>query len=431
MRQLLTDCATHQADLYEMAIRLPLNEHPDAFIVVVVWTATIARVLSTAKVDLMKWPFSPAVYIDHDTDFQRLVGTLSNEPLIAIDTESNSLYAYRERVCLVQISTRTADYIVDPLRVADLSPLGPLLQNPAIEKVFHAAEYDLLCLKRDYGFVVHNLFDTMVAARVLGRKLVGLHNLLAEYCGVQQVDKSHQRDDWGQRPLPEDGLLYAQQDTHYLPTLRDSLAAELQAAGRTEEAAEIFAEYASVEPTERSFDPDGYWRIGIPADLSRRQMAILREVYLLRERLAEERDVPPFKVFSDKNLLAFAETPVTSARDLERIKGMTPQQVRRYGRDIMEAIEQGKHAPNPRPPARPPDLDPQVVERFSALKDWRRMRAEQRGVESDVILSKNALWDIAFKLPRTLGEMQRINGLGPWRRATYGGEILEILERVG
>jgi ribonuclease D len=378
----------------------------------------------------MKWPFSPAVYIDHDTDFQRLVSNLANEPLIAIDTESNSLYAYRERVCLVQISTRTADYIVDPLRVADLSPLGPLLSNPSIEKVFHAAEYDLLCLKRDYGFVVHNLFDTMVAARILGRKLVGLHNLLADYCGVPQVDKSHQRDDWGQRPLPEDGLLYAQQDTHYLPALRNFLEAELQAADRMPESAEIFAEYADVQPTERSFDPDGFWRIGIPADLNRRQMAILREVYLLRERLAEERDVPPFKVFSDKSLLAFAEMAPAAVRDLERIKGMTPQQVRRYGRDIMAAIEQGKHAPNPRQPARPPDLDPQVVERFSALKDWRRMRAEQRGVESDVILSKDALWDIAFKTPGSLEEMTTITGLGPWRRATYGSEILEILERV-
>lgn len=378
----------------------------------------------------MKWPFPPAVYIDHDTPFQRLIQRLADEPLIAIDTESNSLYAYRERVCLVQISTRTADYIVDPLRVADLSPLGPLLANPSIEKVFHAAEYDLLCLKRDYGFVVHNLFDTMVAARILGRKLVGLHNLLADYCGVEQVDKSHQRDDWGQRPLPEDGLLYAQQDTHYLPSLRDLLAAELEAAGRMTEALETFAEYADVTPSERTFDPDGFWRIGIPADLNRRQMAILREVYLLRERLAEERDVPPFKVFSDKNLLAFAESAPAAARDLERIKGMTPQQVRRYGRDILAAIEAGRHAPNPRPPSRPPDLDPEVVERFSALKDWRRARAEQRGVESDVILSKEVLWAIAFKTPQTLEEMSSIAGLGPWRRYTYGEEILEILQRV-
>jgi ribonuclease D len=128
----------------------------------------------------MHSPFPAAVYIDHDTDFRRLVNQLVQEPLIAVDTESNSLYAYRERVCLVQLSTRTADYIVDPLRIADMGPLGTLLADPNIEKVFHAAEYDLMCLKREYDFVVNNLFDTMVVARIIGHRAVGLNRMLGE-----------------------------------------------------------------------------------------------------------------------------------------------------------------------------------------------------------------------------------------------------------
>jgi ribonuclease D len=375
----------------------------------------------------MHWPFPRAAYIDHDRAFQHLVKTLENEALIAVDTESNSLYAYRERVCLIQISTRTKDYIVDPLRIADLSPLGGLLADSGVEKVFHAAEYDLMCLKRDYGFVVHNLFDTMVAARICGLKAVGLGKLLAEYCGVNGLDKSHQRDDWGRRPLPAESLLYAQMDTHYLPTLRDRLLAELETTGRMTEAREIFTDYASVPAANHVFDPDGYWRIGIPADLNRRQMAILRELYLLRERLAEERDCPPFKVFADRLLVALAEAGPDSIPALRAIRGMTAGQTRRYAGPILQALERGRKTPLPHPPSRPPEIDPLVVERFAALRDWRRRRGEQRGVDSDVILSKDAIWALAYQAPTTLADLQDIPGLGPWRRQTYGAEILEVL----
>src|SRR5688572_18229435 len=302
----------------------------------------------------------PAIYIDHDDDFRRLVDQLSQESLIAIDTESNSLYAYRERVCLVQISTRTQDYIVDPLRIADMSLLGSLLANPAIEKVFHAAEYDLICMKRDYGFKVVNLFDTMVVARILGHKLIGLNRLLAEYFSVE-ADKSHQRDDWGVRPLTEEGLHYAQMDTHYLPELRDILLAELEEKGLLLEARETLVEYCDVPVVVTEFDPEGYWRIGLPNDLNRRQMAILREVYLLRDKLSRERDCPPFKVFSDQVLLAMAENAPQNLHEISLIKGMSHQQINRYGRMLLQAIERGKRALIPHPPARPADIDPGVV----------------------------------------------------------------------
>ncbi len=375
----------------------------------------------------MDWPFPRATYIEHDNDFRKLVDTLAKEPLIAVDTESNSLYAYRERVCLVQISTRSADYIVDPLRVADMQPLAGILANPAIEKVFHAAEYDLLCLKRDYGFVVHNLFDTMIAARICGRKEMGLNKLLAEYCGLT-VDKNHQRDDWGQRPLPDEGLLYAQIDTHYLPELRDHLLAELKKLNRMTEARETLDEYEKVTVVQREFDPEGYWRIGIPASLNRRQMAILRELYILREHLAEERDCPPFKVFGDKTMIALAEASPTSTRALSRVKGLASSQIQRYGAELLTAIEKGRRVPPPKAPPRPPDIDPDAVERFSVLRDWRKTRAEQRGVESDVIISKDALWGLALKLPKTLDEMSQIRGIGPWRLEAYGTELLDLLK---
>jgi ribonuclease D len=374
-------------------------------------------------------PFPPALYVDHDRSFRRVTAQLAGEPLLAIDTESNSLYAYRERICLIQVSTRSTDYIIDPLRVADLRPLGDLLADPKIEKVFHAAEYDLICLKRDYGFVVNNLFDTMIAARICGRKAIGLDKLLAEYCGVA-ADKSHQRDDWGQRPLSDESLLYAQMDTHYLPELRDKLHAELVKQDRQEEARETFAEASQVEAAVRSrFDPDGFWRIGIPNDLTRRQMAILRELYLLRENLAEERDLPPFKIFTDKLLVILAESAPATLDALSAIRGMTPLPVRRYGKLLLRAIDLGRRAPLPLAPPRHPIVDPVAAERFTILRDWRRQRAEQRGVESDVIVSRDTLWELAYKAPTESEGLEGITGLGPWRKRTYGEEILAVIRR--
>ncbi len=377
----------------------------------------------------MDWPLPPALYIEHDKNLKQLVKKLRNESLLAIDTESNSLYAYQERVCLIQLSTRTQDYIIDPLRIADMSPLGELLTNPKIEKVFHAAEYDLMCLKRDYGFILVNLFDTMIAARVCGVKALGLNRLLAEYCGVN-ADKSHQRDDWGQRPLSEEGLLYAQMDTHYLPMLRDKLIELMASSGRTEEVMEMFVEAAEVTPPEHTFDPEGYWRLAIPAGLDRRQSAILRELYHLREELAKGRDCPPFKVFSDKMLLALAETSPRNVNEVEHVRGLPIAIAHRYAQELLQAIERGRRTQLPRRPRRTSDIDPVVAERFTALRDWRRERAESRGVESDVILSKDALWGLAIKAPTTLEALEGIRGIGPWRLATYGEEIVTLMTRL-
>jgi len=173
----------------------------------------------------------PPKLITKAGDLQQLVDKLALESIIAVDTESNSLFAYQEQVCLIQFSTQQYDYLVDPLALDDISSLEPIFSSPEIEVIFHAAEYDLLCLKRDFGFTFTNLFDTMVAARTLGQEAVGLGSLLKAKFGVA-VEKKYQRANWGQRPLPEDMLQYAQLDTHYLIALRDILKQELITNGR-------------------------------------------------------------------------------------------------------------------------------------------------------------------------------------------------------
>lgn len=368
----------------------------------------------------------PAVYIDDDASLRDLAVSLQRETLLAVDTESNSLYAYRERVCLVQLSTRTADYIIDPLAISDMGPLGQLLADPAIEKVFHAAEYDLICMRRDFGFHLHSLFDTMIAARICGIKAVGLANMLGDFFGVE-VDKRHQRDDWARRPLSPSSLAYAQKDTHYLPRLRDRLYEELERRDHLEEAAETFAEHSDVSYIAPSgFDPDGYWHIGRPHSLTRKEMSILRELYLLREALAEEMDQPPFKVLGNQTLVELARSAPTQRQELAAMRGVSPGFVRRSGDRLLAAIERGRVNRLPSPPQHLPP-DPDESECYYALSTWRKERARQRDVESDVIISRQALWELARRKPASMDEMRDIRGLGPWRLARYGQELLQVI----
>lgn len=358
----------------------------------------------------------------------RLRSELAHDPLLAVDTEANSMYAYRERVCLIQFSTRLTDYIVDPISGIDVTPIGELFADPAIEKVFHAAEYDLICMKREFHFTFTNLFDTMIAARITGMKNYGLGALLETLIQVE-VDKSHQRDDWGHRPLPKDSLIYAQRDTHYLPALRDYFAERLTELNYWEDARETFTELAEVTGAVRAFDPEGYWRLAIPNHLNRRQTAILRELYLLREEIAKSRDVPPFKVMQDKSMVALAQAAPESLGEMERANGVPFSITRRYGLEMLEAIERGKAARVPVPPRPEPPTDPVIVECYTALREWRKTRALERGVESDVIISRETLWTLAERRPKTLDEMRSIRGLGEWRLGQYGKEILAVTSR--
>lgn len=371
----------------------------------------------------------PAETIRHPRQLRTLADTLRGTPLLAVDTESNSLYAYYEHVCLIQLSTREHDYIVDPLALDDLSSLGDVLADPATEIVFHAAEYDIISLKRDFGFRFSRVFDTMLAARICGWPQVGLGPILEEQFGVR-AEKKFQRADWSVRPLPAEQLLYAQMDTHYLPVLRDRLAGELGALRRTEEAREIFAALPDLPPAAYEFDPEGYWRMHGAQKLPRSQMAVVRELYLVRDALARRRDLPAFRIFTDKALIELAQLRPRRPVDLDTVRGLAAGQARRYGDSILDAIARGEQARPPAPPRRRPPPDQAIQDRYETLHTWRKERAAERGVESDVIMPRETLWALARQVPRQIEELDNIPGLGPWRRTEYGDELIALLRRA-
>ncbi len=368
----------------------------------------------------------PPVRVTTPAELDALVRDLAAAPVVAIDTESNSLFAYWEQVCLIQFSTPDQDYVVDPLGLPDhLAALGPLLANPAQTKIFHAAEYDILCLKRDYGFEFNTIFDTMVAARTLGWPQVGLGPILETHFGVK-LNKKYQRADWGRRPLTVEQIDYARRDTHYLCALRRQLVDELTAAGRLEEALEEFARLTQVKPEPNTPAPGAFWQVSGARDLTPAQAAVLREVYQYREEQAQHADRPPFKVMSEQTLLEIAQRCPRQLDELRPVTGMTPSQLRRHAAELLKAVRRGLAAPPPQPPQTVSDPD-DVRERYDRLRQWRKLKGQSRGVESDVIVPREALREMALRAPRTLAELSAIPQLGPWRRQAYGEEILKVL----
>ncbi len=355
---------------------------------------------------------------------------LRRSPLLAVDTESNSLYAYTERVCLIQFSIPGYDYLVDPLSIVDLSPLGGLFADPEVEKVFHAAEYDVMVLRRDLDFSFANLFDTMIASRIVGCKQYGLGSLLEIHFGID-TDKRMQRTNWGKRPLSREQLHYAQLDTHFLLPLREKLCAQLVAQNRLEEARAAFDEVAQSEWSGRGFDPDDFWRIKGNQDLDPAGLSVLRALYIYRDQRAQAMDQPPFKVFNDSVLVQIsAQRPKTLA-ELDKIKGIPRHLSRQRRQQLLQVIAQAAEHPAPeRPPHNHIHRPSQAAEkRYEMLRAWRKQRAQTRGVEPDVILSNATLLELARQDPASLARLDDVAILNDWERKTYGQEIVALLRR--
>ena len=370
----------------------------------------------------------PYKLVTSQSEWHSCLADIKSLPRFAVDLEANSMHAYRERICLIQISSPTVDYIIDPLAKIDLTELGVLFADHTIEKIFHAAEYDLTLIKREHSWELNNLFDTMWAARILGYERYGLANMLETVFDVQ-LNKRYQKSDWCRRPLRDEQLSYAQNDTHYLIPLRTYLTEQLQAAGRWEEALESFEMQTYVTPSNNEFTPESFWSINGARDLTDVQQSVLCQLSIYRNEEAQKRDKPLFKILGDKTLFEIADAMPRNFYELSRVHGMSNGQVRRYGRGILNAIEQGKQTSAPPRPKRKKRPSEDILNRYEKLRIWRKERAQVRGVESDVIISKDAMWAIARQYPQTQGQLAKINEIGQWRCHTYGDEILKIIDK--
>lgn len=367
-----------------------------------------------------------AILVEKEDQLSDMVSDLSQQVIIGVDTESNSLFEYEERVCLIQFSTISNDYLVDSIQLSDLSNLAGIFANTRIQKVFHAAEYDLMCLKRDFSFEFNNIFDTMIASRILGKSSFGLSSLLNEYFNIS-VEKKYQRANWGKRPLSEEMLLYAQLDTYFLIQLRDIFLEDLIKTNKVELANEDFIRMTDVEAFINNKNHDQYWKIIKGNSLLSHQESVLMELFYLRDNLAKNSNRPPFKIFSNQNIIDIAKKSPQNISELRNIDHFSPKLINKYGEDILKAIQVGlekKHITR----KRKPKPSPEYIKKYDALKEWRKNKSNSLSVDSDIVLPKEHLEQLSHLENIKIENIQKIMENIPYRFSLFGKEILSILE---
>lgn len=365
----------------------------------------------------------PPVWVNTQNLLEQMIADLATQSRVAVDTESNSMHAYREQVCLAQFSSTTTDYLVDPLALRDLSPLAPFFANPHIEKIFHAAEYDLICLRRDFHFDFANLFDTMHAARILGYPAVGLDSMLGEKFKIR-MDKRHQKANWAARPLTKEQIHYARLDTHYLFQLRDVLEKELIERDRQSFAKEDFARACFFEETKQKVNGESWERFSARKDLSLRELTVMAHLCKWRDHEAERLNRPPYKVVMDDVFVSLSKNPPEKKVDLSAA-GLSEKQIRIWGDALLAAVRQGLKAPLVQ--RRLPEIkDDAFLKRVEKLKAWRKKVGGEMGVESDVVLPKPYLNLLAERQPKTLEELNALMKDTPSRVERFGAQILKL-----
>ena len=370
-----------------------------------------------------------AQYLDQSSEVDRFLDQISDVTELALDTEGASFHRFVDRVYLLQLSTREASAILDPLTIGVPKGLGALLEARSVEVVFHDADYDLRLLHQDYGWHTRNIFDTRVAAQLLGIRAFGLAALLEKYFGVK-LDKKHQRADWSMRPLTQGMLDYAAQDTIHLLELRDRLKGELERSGRWEWAVE---EFGLLEGTRWNDDDsaNAFLRIKGARDLSRRELAILRELVPWRDAIAGQLDRATFRVLGNEQLLEISKQQPASRDVLGAIKGMPRGILDSRGGELLDAVKRGLAVPDselPRfPKAQRWDRDPDFDSRVNALKTARDSAATRLDLDPGVLCSRDRMEAVARKNPSSREELDGIPELRRWQARELGDAFVKAL----
>ncbi len=369
--------------------------------------------------------------ITGDDGLEKLARRLQRTERVAIDTEAASYHRYNDRVYLLQLSTDSETVIIDPLEIKKLDPIGKLLRDREVEVVFHDADYDLRVLDRDYRFRAGHVFDTKIAAQLLGEPAVGLGALLEKYFGLQ-LNKKLQRADWSRRPLTPDMIAYAAADTRYLLALRDELDKQLQRLDRQGWAREEFKHLETVRWTSTNGDEQAFLRLKGAKALPPRSRAVLKAVHLWRESRARNLDRAPFRILGNEALLALAKGAPTTPAALGRLQGVPASTARRYGEELMGAVRTGLATPPHQYPTvertRRPKIDREAKQRLERLKALRNRTARTLGIDVGVLCPNGTLEAITRAAPCSGQELRKVKELRKWQRETLGEkELLEAL----
>jgi ribonuclease D len=324
--------------------------------------------------------------IDSDAQVAKFLPKLEKADWIAVDTEADSLHAYPEKLCLIQLSFAGTDTLLDPLSECNLRPVMEVLATKHL--IFHGADYDLRLLHRTFGFVPSAIFDTMWAARLLGHRQFGLSDLAREHLGAE-LEKGPQKMNWGLRPLPDRMATYALNDTRYLRPLADLLSRKLKEAGRLLWLEEVCAQVIADCARPRQQDPEDLWRIKGSDRLDSAGLALLRTLWFWREEEAVSANKPPYFILSHEKLVALSAA-ASRGRPVQPLAPahLPPGRAARLASAIERALQLAPtEFPRPRRLFGIRLTRPEQA-RFDQLKRLRDVRAGELGLDPTVVASK-------------------------------------------
>ncbi len=369
--------------------------------------------------------------IDSASQLTQLVRKLENEAAIAVDVEADSMYHFKEKVCLIQMATANVNVVIDPFVIKDLSALNPIFKRKDIQKIFHGADYDVRSLYRDFTISINNLFDTELASRFLGFPGTGLEAVLKKKFAIT-LDKKFQRKDWSKRPLPREMIAYAAEDARYLLPLARDLKAELKEKGRLSWVDEECEILSKVRPNTNAAQPL-YLSFKGAGKLNPGSLAILEALLQYRRKIARKKDRPLFRIISSHSLLDLAETKPTDLKQLEKSGALSPKQINMYGRQVLAVINNAMQIPNEDLPVYPRRKAPRVpaaaAERVKSLRKWRDRQSKKLSMDPSLILTKSLISALAVERPLKLSDLSRIKEIKKWQIREFGKEILEAMGR--
>jgi len=357
---------------------------------------------------------------------------IQNSPWASLDTEADSLHHYIEKLCLMQVSIPGEDYVIDPLGALDLGPLVRILEKK--ELLLHGADFDLRILKRFYQFSPPSVFDTMIAAQLLGYEKQGFADLAEKHCGVK-LSKKAQRADWSERPLSQELLTYAANDTHYLRLIADKIKEELAAAGRLEwhrQFCERMTQSALAEKEAKSV-AGLEWQIKGAKDLNPKALTILRELWNWREEEARRRDRPTFKILHSDTLVQIAEWSSNQALTDVAELPKAPRNIKRDYRDVLnQTLAKARTLAPTEYTAKKPEHGKRrwtnkAETLLKALKEEREKLAKELKVQPSLLATNYVLEEFSSGVPAGKQEMARADLLMPWQVEVIGESFLKIL----
>ena len=370
--------------------------------------------------------------IENKNELESFVKHLKKEKTIAVDLEADSMYHFKEKVCLIQMATEKTGIMIDPLQVKDLSPLKPVFSNTRITKVFHGADYDVRSLYRDFRIDIHNLFDTELAFRFLGMKETGLEAVLKKKLSIR-LDKKYQKKDWSQRPLPKKMKDYAAKDVVYLLTLAKICKKELEKKGRLLWVLEECFYLSRVRPAVLDEKPL-FMKFKGAGRLDSKSLTVLESLLTFRRRIAQAKDRPLFKIFSNTSIMKIATGQPTTLEQLKNLNVLSQKQIKRYGGPLVETVNNALKTPVDKlckyPEKKAPVFSGIVHERIKALKIWRSEKAGQLEMDPGILCNNATIAAIAETNPFDQKSFKKIKEMKKWQIKEFGKEIIQVLNRV-